>query len=55
MERNLRSSSRIPLIGFEESQILGSKLPTVKQVLQVFFYYDKPHVEQLCSGKNQKF
>lgn len=39
MERNLRSSSRIPLIGFEESQILGSKLPTIKQVLQVFFYY----------------
>lgn len=39
MERNLRSNTEIYLIGFEKSQILGSKLPTIKEVLQLFFYH----------------
>lgn len=39
MERNLRSNTEIYLIGFEKSQILGSKLPTNKEVLQLFFYH----------------
>lgn len=38
MQRNLRSNTQINLIGFEEFQILGTKLPTNKEVLQVFFY-----------------
>lgn len=39
MERDLRSNTQIHLIGFEKSQILGSKLPTNKEVLQLFFYH----------------
>lgn len=38
MERNLRSNTQIDFIGFEQYQILGSKLPTCKEVLQVFFH-----------------
>lgn len=38
MQRSLRSNTQINLIGFEQFQILGIKLPTSKDVLQVFFY-----------------
>lgn len=38
MQRSLRSNTQINLIGFEQFQILGTKLPTNKDVLQVFFY-----------------
>lgn len=38
-KKTLRSSSDIYLIGVTEDRILGSKLPTKKQVLQVFFHY----------------
>lgn len=38
MARILRSESEIYLIGYEEFQILGCKLPTNRHVLQVFFY-----------------
>lgn len=38
MQRSLRSNTQINLIGFEQFQILGTKLPTSKDVLQVFFY-----------------
>lgn len=38
MSSNLRSKTEIFLIGFEESQILGAKLPTIGQVLKTFFY-----------------
>ncbi len=36
--KSLRSSTEIFLIGHEYSQIVGTKLPSVKQVLCVFFY-----------------
>lgn len=39
MVRSLRSDTRISFVGFEQSQILGSKLPTNKDVLQLFFYH----------------
>lgn len=38
MAHSLRSNSEIYLIGFERFQILGSKLPSHKDVLQVFFH-----------------
>lgn len=38
MSLNLRSNSEIYLIGFENQQILGAKLPSNRQVLQTFFY-----------------
>lgn len=39
MEHKLRSKTEIFLVGFETYQILGSKLPTLKQVLQLFFHH----------------
>lgn len=38
MAPSLRSNSEIYLIGFERFQILGSKLPTNRDVLQVYFH-----------------
>lgn len=38
MQRSLRSDTKIIIIGFEQFQMLGTKLPTSKEVLQVFFY-----------------
>lgn len=35
---NLRSSSNIFLVGHDYAQILGCKLPSIQQVLRVFFY-----------------
>lgn len=34
----LRSTSEIYLVGYEEFQVLGCKLPSIRQTLQVFFY-----------------
>lgn len=38
MSRSLRSNTQINLIGFEQFQILITKLPTIEEVLQVCFY-----------------
>lgn len=38
MSLKLRKDELIFLIGFKETQILGSKLPSLKQVFQVFFF-----------------
>lgn len=38
-KKTLRSSSEIYLIGTPEGRILGSKLPTIKQALQVLFHH----------------
>lgn len=38
MASNLRSKTEIFLIGFENSQICGAKLPTTRHLLQTFFY-----------------
>lgn len=38
MAYKLRSGSEIYIIGYEEFQILGCKLPSIRQALQVFFY-----------------
>lgn len=37
MDIKTRSRSQIYLVGTEFSQILGAKLPSIKQVLSVFF------------------
>lgn len=37
-----RSATEIPLIGFSEPQILGAKLPTLEQVLKVYFHFLNP-------------
>lgn len=38
MALSLRSKTEIFLVGFEEAQILGAKLPTNRQVFKTFFY-----------------
>lgn len=35
---NLRSTTKIFLVGTEYAQILGSRLPSIKQALCVFFH-----------------
>jgi len=36
-----RSKTAIWLVGFEESELIGSKLPSNRQILSVFFYHHK--------------
>lgn len=38
-KKNLRKDSNIYLVGYQENKITGSKLPSKRQVLSVFFYY----------------
>lgn len=38
MSVKLRNDNNIFLIGYMETQILGSKLPSLRQILQVFFF-----------------
>lgn len=38
MSLKLRKDEHIFLIGFKKTQILGSKLPSLKQVFKVFFF-----------------
>lgn len=37
----IRSKSAVWLIGFEEDKLNGSKLPSNRQVLSVFFYHHR--------------
>lgn len=50
---NLRSDENIFLVGKCASTILGAKLPSIKQVLQLFFY--KIRVENMTVIKSMKY
>lgn len=49
---NLRDSSKIFLVGSIFNQIVGSKLPSIKQVLSVLFY--NMHVVKLNLHESSK-
>lgn len=52
MARKLRSDTDYYLIGFEEYDILGAKLPTLRQVLKVFFFHH--HTERQSLRESSK-